>query len=154
LSCRFELEDGVMIRCRVDRLLRDPEGRAFVIDYKYSPKVRDYVTNEDRLQGPLYWLATERGFEQTVAGVYYCSLRDGIRYAGWGEKPEWLKARVEPFTPEWLATAVERSMSAARAIAQGGIAPEPSDLGKCRYCDYRDACRYVGAEAAVAECAQ
>ncbi|HLM99632.1 MAG TPA: PD-(D/E)XK nuclease family protein [Bryobacteraceae bacterium] len=153
-SCRFELEDGLMIRCRVDRLLQDSEGRAFVIDYKYSSNLREYAANEDRLQGPLYWLAAERGFQLSVAGVYYCSLRDGIRYAGWGEKPDWLKAKVEPFTPDWLATAVERSMLAARAIAQGRVAPEPSDLGKCRYCDFRDACRYAGAEAAIAECAE
>jgi len=153
VSCRFELEDGLMIRCRVDRLLQGPEGRAFVIDYKYSANLRDYAGNEDRLQGPLYWLAAERGFHLSVAGIYYCSLRDGMHYAGWGEKPDWLKAKVEPFTPEWLATAVERSMLAARAIAQGSIAPEPSDLGKCRYCDFRDACRYAGAEAAIVECA-
>ena len=153
-SCRFELEDGVMIRCRVDRLLEDPEGRAFVIDYKYSANLRDYAGNEDRLQGPLYWLAAERGFQLSVAGVYYCSLRNGIRYAGWGEKPDWLKAKVEPFTPDWLATAIERSLSAARAITQGSIAPEPSDLAKCRYCEFRDACRYAGVETAIAECAQ
>ena len=30
---------------------------------------RDYATNEDRLQGPLYWLAAERGFQLTVAGA-------------------------------------------------------------------------------------
>ena len=154
VSCRFELEDGIMIRCRVDRLLTDTEGRSIVIDYKYSRELRDYVSNEDRLQGPLYWLAAERSLQLSVAGVYYCSLRDGIRYAGWGEKPDWLKAKVEPFTPDWLTAAVERSMDAARAIARGRISPEPSDIEKCRFCDFRDACRYAGAEAAVAECAE
>ena len=154
VPCRFELAEGVMIRCRVDRLLTDPEGRSIVIDYKYSREVRDYVSNEDRLQGPLYWLAAERGLQLSVAGVYYCSLRDGIRFAGWGERPDWLKARVEPFTPVWLSTAVERSVEAARAIAGGRISPEPSDIEKCRYCDFRDACRYAGAEAVVAECAE
>ena len=154
VSCRFELEDGVMIRCRVDRLLQDSEGYAFVIDYKYSPKARDYVINKDRLQGPLYWLAAERGFQLSVAGVYYCSLRDGIHYAGWGKKPDWVKEKIEPFTRDWLDMAVERSMTAARSIAGGSIAPEPSDISKCRLCDYRDACRYAGAEAAIAECAE
>ena len=154
VSCRFELAEGLMIRCRVDRLLTNAEGRSLVIDYKYSREVRDYVTNEDRLQGPLYWLAAERGLELSVDGVYYCSLRDGIRYAGWGDKPEWLKAKIEPFTPDWLAAAVGRSMDAARAIAGGRISAEPSDIAKCRYCDFRDACRYAGVEAAVAECAE
>ena len=154
VSCRFELEGGVIIRCRVDRLLSDSQGRALVIDYKYSTNARDYTDNEDRLQGPLYWLAAERGFQRNVAGVYYCSLRDGIQYAGWGEKPDWLKAKIEPFTPGWLANAVERSVAAARAITGGRIAPEPSDLSKCRYCEFRDACRYAGAEATSVECAE
>ena len=154
VPCRFELAEGVMIRCRVDRLLTDAEGRSLVIDYKYSREVRDYVSNEDRLQGPLYWLAAERGLQLNVAGVYYCSLRDGIRYAGWGEKPDWLKAKVEPFAPVWLTTAVERSVDAARTITGGRISPEPSDIEKCRYCDFRDACRYAGTEAAIVECAE
>jgi hypothetical protein len=154
VSCRFEMAEGLMIRCRVDRLLTNAEGRSLVIDYKYSREVRDYVTNEDRLQGPLYWLAAERGLELSVNGVYYCSLRNGIRYAGWGDKPAWLKAKVEPFTPDWLAAAVGRSMDAARAIAGGRISAAPSDIAKCRYCDFRDACRYAGVEAAVAECAE
>jgi ATP-dependent helicase/DNAse subunit B len=153
-SCRFELEDGVAIRCRLDRLLTTSDGRAFVVEYKYSPNLSKYTGNEDRLQGPLYWLAAERGFQLSVAGVYYCSLRDSIQYAGWGEKPDWLKkGKVESFTPEWLEGAIERSMRAARAIAAGRIAPEPSDLSKCGYCDFRDACRYAGAEATAAECA-
>ncbi len=150
----FELEDGLLIRCRLDRILTNPSGRAFVIDYKYSPNLRNYKSSADRLQAPLYWLAAERAFGLSVAGVYYCSLRDRIEYAGWGEKPDWLKAGVEPFTPEWLASAVERSMRAARAIISGRIAPEPSDSSKCRKCDFRDVCRYAGAETAVAECAE
>jgi ATP-dependent helicase/DNAse subunit B len=155
LSCRFELGDGVAIRCRLDRLLKTSDGRAFVVEYKYSPNLSNYTANEDRVQGPLYWLAAERGFQLQVAGVYYCSLRDSIQYAGWGEKPDWLKkGKVEGFTPEWLQGAIERSMQAARAIAAGRIAPDPSDLSKCRYCDFRDACRYQGAEVTtVAECA-
>jgi ATP-dependent helicase/DNAse subunit B len=154
-ACRFELADGVMIRCRLDRLIKTPDDRAFVVEYKYSLNTRDYAANEDRLQGPLYWLAAERGFQLNVAGVYYCSLRDSIQYAGWGEKPDWLgKGKVEPFTPQWLGTAVERGMRTARAITAGRIAPEPSDLSKCRNCDFRDACRYQVTEAATAESAR
>ncbi len=150
--CRFELEDGVAIRCRLDRLITMPDGRALVIDYKYSRNLREYCANENRLQGPLYWLAAERGFERTVAGVYYCTLRDGVQYAGWGEKPVGLKkVKAEPFTTEWLEAAIERSMKAMRAILAGRVAPEPSDLSKCRNCDFRTACRYAGAEVAIAE---
>ncbi len=154
VACRFELEEGVMIRCRLDRLIRNAEGRAFVIDYKYSQDLWEYKANQNRLQGPLYWLAAERAFRLEVVGVYYCSLRDGIEYAGWGEKPDWLKAKSEPSTPDWLATSVGRSMAAARAITGGRIAPQPSDVSKCRRCDFKDACRFAGAEAAIVECAE
>jgi RecB family exonuclease len=150
--CRFDLEDGVAIRCRLDRLITTADGRAFVIDYKYSTNLREYAANKNRLQGPLYWLAAERGFQRTVAGVYYCAVRDGVQYAGWGEKPDWIKkAKVEPFAPEWLEAAVKRSMEAMRAILAGRVAPAPSDLAKCRTCDFRNACRYAGAEVAMAE---
>jgi CRISPR/Cas system-associated exonuclease Cas4 (RecB family) len=151
-ACRFELEDGVAIRCRLDRLITAPNGRAFVIDYKYSTNLREYAANKNRLQGPLYWLAAERGFQRSVAGVYYCAVRDGVQYAGWGEKPGWLKrAKVEPFAPEWLDAAVKQSMEAVQAILAGRIAPAPSDLAKCRTCDFRYACRYAGVEVAIAE---
>ena len=154
LSGRYELRGGVMIRCRVDRLITNPEGRAYVIDYKYSREARDFTAEENRVQGPLYWLAAERGFHLKVAGVYYCSLRTGIHYAGWGEKPDWLKAATEPLTADWLTTAIERSVAAAQAIAGGRIAPEPSDISKCRYCEFRDVCRYAVSEAAAMECAE
>jgi ATP-dependent helicase/DNAse subunit B len=151
-ACRFELEDRIAIRCRLDRLITLSDGRALVIDYKYSKNMREYSANENRLQGPLYWLAAERGFERTVAGVYYCTLRDGVQYAGWGEKPDWLKrAKVEPFAPEWLDAAIARSLEAVRGILGGRVIPAPSDVSKCRTCDFRDACRYAGAEVAVAE---
>ncbi len=151
-ASRFELEDGVAIRCRLDRLITTSDGRTYVIDYKYSKNLRDYAANQNRLQGPLYWLAAERGFQRTVAGVYYCAVRDGVQYAGWGEKPGWLKkAKIEPFAPEWLEAAVKRSMEAVRAILAGRIAPAPSDLAKCRTCDFRNACRYAGVEVAIAE---
>ena len=150
-ACRFELKDGIAIRCRVDRLVTMPDGRAFVIDYKYSNKLREYATNENRLQGPLYWLAAERGFERTVAGVYYCTVRDGVQYAGWGEKPSWLKVKAEAFAQSWIEAAVERSMESVRAILAGRVEPAPADLAHCRFCGFRYACRYAGAELTLAE---
>ncbi len=152
LAGRFELADGVAIRCRLDRLITTPDGRAFVVEYKYTKNMRDYSVNRNRLQGPLYWLAAERGFQRDVAGVYYCSLRDGILYAGWGEKPAWLlKAKVEAFAPEWLDAALQRTTEAMHDILGGRLAPAPSDLAKCRTCDFKYACRFSGAEAAIAE---
>jgi len=84
--------------------------------------------------------------------MYYCSLRDSVEYAGWGEKLELMgQTVIEPFTAEWSRAAVERSIQAAGEILAGRIAPAPSDLSLCRLCDFRDVCRFETATAAVAE---
>ena len=73
--------------CRIDRLVKSADGRAFVIDYKYSKKkASEYTGDKNLLQGPLYWLAAERGLELQPAGMYYCGLRDRVEYGGWGEQ--------------------------------------------------------------------
>ena len=153
VACQFELDGRLRIRCRIDRLIKTPDGRAFVMDYKYSKKkVTEYISNKNLLQGPLYWLAAERGFRLNTAAMYYCGLRDEVSYGGWGEKPGWLQATaVEPFSAEWLDDAVQRSVRAAQEIAAGRIVPSPSDTSKCRFCNFKDVCRYTGAEMIIAE---
>jgi ATP-dependent helicase/DNAse subunit B len=152
VSCNFELADGLGIRARVDRLLKAPDGRGFVIDYKYSLTSKDKVANPDLLQGPLYWLAAQRAFGLQPAGMYYCSLRDGVEYAGWGEQPDWLAGTaIQPFSREWLDSAIERSVAASRQIMAGQTAPCPGDLTKCRWCEFKDVCRYEGAVTVVVE---
>jgi ATP-dependent helicase/DNAse subunit B len=152
VACRFELDGGLGIRCRIDRLIKTPDGRAFVIDYKYSANARDKVTNQNLLQGPLYWMAAERGFQLRTAGMYYCSVRDAVEYAGWGERFDWTgKILIQPATPEWLQNAVERSNQAAQEISSGRIGPAPADLSLCRRCDFKDVCRFESAVAVLAE---
>jgi ATP-dependent helicase/DNAse subunit B len=153
LKCQFQLEGGLKVSCRIDRLLKSPEGRAFVIDYKYSKKkASEYTGDKNLLQGPLYWLAAERGLDLQPAGMYYCGLRDRVEYGGWGEQFGSMRARaIEPFTPEWLTGAVERAVRAAGEIVAGRIVPAPTDVSKCRFCDLKDVCRYAAAEAAIAE---
>ncbi|HKX00325.1 MAG TPA: PD-(D/E)XK nuclease family protein [Bryobacteraceae bacterium] len=152
-NCEFALASGLGIRGRIDRLLKTPDGRGFVIDYKYSRTAKDKASNENLLQGPLYWLAIERAFHLQPTGMYYCSLRDKVEYAGWGETPSWVrKPSIQPFTPEWLETALVRSARAASEIAAGRTEPAPADVSRCRLCDYRDVCRYeVAASAVIAE---
>ncbi len=152
IACRFELASGLGISARIDRLLKTPDGRGFVIDYKYSPTSKDKVANQNLLQGPLYWLAVERAFGLQPAGMYYCSLRDGLEYAGWGEQPAWLAgATIKAFSREWLESAIERSVRASQEITAGRVEPAPSDLSKCRLCDFKDICRYQGVAVAMAE---
>jgi hypothetical protein len=84
--------------------------------------------------------------------MYYCSLRDGVEYAGWGEQPDWLAGTaIQPFSREWLDSAIERSVAASRQIMAGRTVPYPSDLTKCRWCEFKDVCRYEGASTVVAE---
>jgi len=151
--CQFELDGGLAVRCRIDRVVKCADGRAFVIDYKYSKKkASEYTGNESLLQGPFYWLAAERALGLRPAGMYYCSLRDRVEYGGWGERLASCKAgAIVPFTPEWLTRAAEQGLRAAQEIMSGRIEPVPSDVSKCRYCDFRDVCRFAAAELAIAE---
>ncbi len=153
LKCQFQLEGGLKVSCRIDRLMKSADGRAFVIEYKYSKKkAGEYTGDKNLLQGPLYWLAAERGLELQPAGMYYCSLRDRVEYGGWGEQLGPMRAgAIETFTPDWLSGAVARGVRAAGEIAAGRIVPAPSDVSKCRFCDLKDVCRYVAADAAIAE---
>ena len=153
LKCQFQLEGGLKVSCRIDRLVKSADGRAFVIDYKYSKKkASEYTGDKNLLQGPLYWLAAERGLDLQPAGMYYCGLRDRVEYGGWGEPFGSMRAGViVPFTPEWLSAAVERAVRAAAEIASGRVVPAPSDVSKCRFCDLKDVCRYAAAEPAIAE---
>lgn len=153
LKCQFQLEGGLKVSCRIDRLVKSADGRAFVIDYKYSKKkASEYTGDKNLLQGPLYWLAAERGLELQPAGMYYCGLRDRVEYGGWGEPFGSMRAgAIEPFTPEWVSAAVQRAVRAAGEIAAGRIVPAPSDIAKCRFCDLKDVCRYVAADTAIAE---
>src|SRR5262249_3570182 len=63
---KFELPitDRIQINGRIDRIDRGPDGRAYVIDYKYSraANVKERLTNENLLQAPLYLLAAEEKF--------------------------------------------------------------------------------------------
>ncbi len=126
---KFELEDGFVIKGRIDRLDQTPEGLGFVIDYKYSKNFKEKLTDPKLLQGPLYLMAAERAFGQ-------------VKYVGWSQAVMDLKPEPERFTPDWLNAAQVRSIAAAQQIIAGHTAPAPYDLSKCDYCAYRDVCRY------------
>ena len=68
----FPLAEGLEISGRIDRLDVAPDGRAFVLDYKYSAaqRVKDKLKNENLMQAPLYLLAAEH---LNVTGRPACS---------------------------------------------------------------------------------
>src|SRR5262249_12051749 len=94
--------------------------------------------NENLLQAPLYMLAAQEAYHVRPEGMFYVGLRDEVIYSGWSATP--LLNSLAP--PEnWLAAARERALRIVQEIRSGRIEAMPADVEKCRYCDYRDACR-------------
>lgn len=156
-SFEIVLDEFVRVRGRIDRIDVTPDGRALIIDYKYSPaqSVSQRARRDDRLQGPLYVLAAERQLGVKPAAMLYCGLRGNARrqearFAGWADPSVALPMRAAPLTPEWLASGERLALRTAAAIMNGTVAPSPARLDLCGRCDYRDVCRYDGASRAIA----
>jgi ATP-dependent helicase/DNAse subunit B len=142
--------DGVEISGQIDRLDTGPDGRAYVIDYKYSraEKTKERLTNENLLQAPLYFLAAEKFFGVKPAGMFYAGLKGGkVVYAGWSDSGL-LDSIAIP--PEWTTAAEQRTLRIVGEIRGGRIEPQPSNPEHCRFCDYRDVCRWESRAAAAA----
>jgi RecB family exonuclease len=139
--------DGTPVHGRIDRLDRSPDGRALVIDYKYSRDADQYADEDDgtRVQGGLYLLAAERQFGLEPAGMLYCAFKRGAAWRGWHVPLPGLGNFGEVCSAEALRerinTAVERTLAARDRIRAGVCAPRPADARRCQWCDYRDICR-------------
>jgi RecB family exonuclease len=151
---QFHLDGSVEVSGKIDRLDTGPDGRAYVIDYKYSPgaKARKRLSDENLLQAPLYLMAAEKVFGVKPAGMFYVGLKGGKAvYAGWSETG---MLDSIPVPPNWLENAAERTLRIVGEIRGGRMAPEPANPDNCRWCDYRDVCRVeakAAAETAEAE---
>ena len=147
---KFELPlmEGIQINGRIDRIDTGPDGRSWVIDYKYSSaaNVKGKLKNENLLQAPLYLIAAEEAFGTKPAGVFYVGLKGGLEYVGWGETP--FQGAVS--IPEnWPAVTRDRVRQIAESIRSGKVEIAPADPDKCRWCDARDVCRVEGLGATV-----
>jgi ATP-dependent helicase/DNAse subunit B len=138
LPVQFDLDGDVSLRGRIDRLDRKPDGTADVIDYKYSKKASDYAKSTDRLQGPLYLLAVQKALGLEPGGMTYCGLRGAVQYV------------EQPVSRERREAAVETTLRVIGEVRAGNAAPRPADLAPCRFCTFKDVCRYQAAEAALA----
>jgi len=147
-SFEFALET-LGIRGRIDRLDTAPDGRAYVIDYKYSAaqRARERLTDENLLQAPLYAMAAARAFGARPAGMFYIGLKGGVVYAGWSDGPV-ANLTVQPIPERWLETAEERTLRVVEEIRSGRVEPAPAHPENCHRCDFRDVCR-IGAAAAL-----
>ena len=138
----FQLDESLAISGKIDRLDTAPDGRAYVIDYKYSgaQSTKEKVKDESLLQAPLYLMAAEEYFGLKAAGMFYVGLKGGVVYAGWKEIPE-----------GWLERKKEQTLQVVAEIRAGRVDVAPVNPDKCRYCEFRDVCRVEagGAEALV-----
>ena len=130
------LDNSLVVRGRIDRIDKLPDGRARIVDYKYSAAARvvDKLNQATLVQGGLYALAVERLMGLEPAGMFYYGLKKELKIAGWSDP-----------TREWIDEAVLKTRAAAEQIRGGRIAPSPSSLELCGMCEYCDVCRYSGA---------
>ena len=139
----FRLDESLEIAGKIDRLDTAPDGRAYVIDYKYSnaQSTREKLKDESLLQAPLYLMAAEKHFGLKPAGMFYVGLKGGVEYVGWKEIPE-----------GWLERKKEQTLQVVAEIRAGRVESAPAKSDRCRYCEFRDVCRVeVGEAEALAE---
>jgi ATP-dependent helicase/DNAse subunit B len=132
----LRLDESLAISGKIDRLDTAADGRAYVIDYKYSgaQSTKDKIKDENLLQAPLYVIGVK------ATGMFYVGLKGGVVYAGWKEIPE-----------GWLERKKQQTLQVVAEIRAGRVDVAPANPDKCRYCEFRDACRVEagGAEALV-----
>jgi RecB family exonuclease len=149
----FEMavDDSLVIRGRIDRIDTLPDGRALIVDYKYSAaaRVAEKLEKITLLQGGLYALAVERTLGLKPAAVFYYGLKKDLRVVGWSDPPSAFKVSASPLTRAWIDAAVDRARTAAEQIRGGRVDPAPASLELCRLCEFRDVCRYEGAARAL-----
>jgi hypothetical protein len=143
----FPLAEGLEISGRIDRLDVAGDGRAFVLDYKYSAaqRVRDKLKNETLMQAPLYLLAAEH-LKVRPSGMFYVGVKGGIEYAGWSADQSMGSLAL----PEnWLEITRARALHMVQEIRRGRVEILPADRDSCRFCDAKDICRIDVASSAT-----
>ncbi|MCS6953847.1 MAG: PD-(D/E)XK nuclease family protein [Bryobacterales bacterium] len=147
---RLELGDGLWIEGRIDRVDRDANGRAIVIDYKYvkpyrvSQRIRGHEDGK-LVQGGLYLLGARQCLGCSVAGFLLAGVRGKPKWDGWHlGLPGLEKAGVtctEDVLEELAETARNRALEAFAKIGAGIVAPDPAAPELCEHCTFRDVCR-------------
>jgi ATP-dependent helicase/DNAse subunit B len=147
LDFDFPLNESVRLFGRIDRLDTAPDGRAYVIDYKYSPaKSIEQKKKGDGLQAPVYVLAAEKALGVRPAGIFFVGLKGSVEYQGWSED---FLLESEPLPKDWQAETGQRVLRIVEEIRQGGVAPLPANVDQCPRCDARDVCRIETRQAAA-----
>jgi ATP-dependent helicase/DNAse subunit B len=146
----YALNPLVNITGRIDRLDVGPANQALVIDYKYSAgnKIRERVEDTGGghlVQGGLYLAAAARTFGLDPVAMLFCGLKKDVTWDGWHVSIPGLESLGTLSTPEFIRALIDDAESTAvrvhEAITSGDITVRPTNLDKCRWCDYRDICR-------------
>jgi ATP-dependent helicase/nuclease subunit B len=149
----FSLHGGLGLRGRMDRMDVSPDGRALVIDYKYSAqgKLKERIEQSaagDAVQAGIYLLAAERAFGLQPAGMLFCHLKKGVNWDGWHaglglDVGENMSAEA---VRELANVAEQTVLRVHEEICAGRIAVSPKDKSKCAWCECRDICRVESIE--------
>ena len=144
----FALDAETWVRGKIDRLDAAADGRAYVIDYKYSAaqSTKKKMEDPDLLQAPLYAAAAEAVFRVRPAGMFYVGLKGGVTYAGWSNEPVG-EVKGDPVPEGWIESAQAKTLRAVQEIRAGRIDAAPTDAGECGRCEFHDVCRRSGAAA-------
>jgi hypothetical protein len=143
-SFEMAVDDSLLVRGRIDYIGKLADGRALIIDYKYSAaaNVAGKMDKATLLQPGLYALAAERALDLKPAAVFYYGLKKDLKVVGWSDPPGAFGFRTEALTREWIDGVALIARTAADQIRDGRIAPMPATLELCRLCDFHDVCRY------------
>ncbi len=83
--------------------------------------------------------------------MLYCGLRKDVTWDGWHTPIPGLERIGEPSTKarlrELMDMASAKAVETFDAIVAGASAPQPADTDKCKWCDFRDICRWESAVA-------
>ena len=140
---------------RIDRYEIMGENLGFVIDYKYSGKLRvDQLMKEHslglRVQAPLYLIGLQREKGLRPVGLRYWGLRHKTTMRGWVVDglcpPELIQKQDQRLSEDgfqvMLSDALGRASDAIEQIRNGRIKVDPADRTICNtYCHFRDVCR-------------
>jgi ATP-dependent helicase/DNAse subunit B len=154
--------DGWRLHGAIDRVDRDPGGRALVIDYKLSGKVtpREKLEEQAKLQLQLYLIAVAELWDAEIVGGLYHPLRGTSERRARGLVREDAAAALSGYGlaktdvvdaeefAELLAGARQRAGAIVARMRQGQIDRDPGprsglrDHGICpQFCDFAPICR-------------
>jgi ATP-dependent helicase/DNAse subunit B len=140
LELTLRLAGGTTLACRIDRVDSMPDGKAVIVDYKYSSleRIRKLVEGHDagtHIQGGIYIRAVE-DTGRDVASMRFAGIRGQVAWRGWEDA-----SRLREVMDKSVATA----QNTVFQIREGVIVPDPADTDLCEYCDFRDICRVESA---------